>query len=164
MNKIIIFISLFVSIFLINFGSSTKAQIDDEKIEIAQIQANNFDMKQKIISKKLLPKQVPVPLSMEYSTVLNQIRLLEIYSGIRMDVQLEGVPDSQDISGHYENTQYKGIRGLKIKIVIDRFSKDTDMGGVLYDIHLLEKNTDFVISEIDKENNNLIAKGEVYGL
>ena len=77
---------------------------------------------------------------------------------------LKGAMDSQDISSHYVDTEYKGIRGLKIQIVVDKFSKETDMGAVLDDIHLLEKNTDFVSSEISKDNNNLIVKGEVYGL
>jgi hypothetical protein len=164
MNKIIIFISLVVSIALINFGSSTKAQIDDLKSQNAQLQTNNLDMYQKIKDKESLPKESPVPISTEYGVVLNQIRLLESYSGTSMNVQLEGTPDAQDISSHYEDTQYKGIRGLKIKIVVDKFSKETDMGAVLDDIHLLERNTDFSASEISKDNNNLIVKGEVYGL
>jgi hypothetical protein len=95
---------------------------------------------------------------------MNQIRLLESYSGTSMNVQLEATTDTQDISSHYEDTQYKGIRGLPIKIVVDKFSKETDMGAVLDDIHVLEKNTDFIASEISKDNNNLIVKGEVYGL
>ncbi len=164
MNKIIIFISIVASIVLINLGISVKAQVDDFKIENSRLQANNLDMKQKIKIKESLPKEVPVPLSTEYSVVLNQIRLLESYSGTSMNVQLEGAMDSQDISSHYEDTEYKGIRGLKIRIVVDKFSKETDMGAVLDDIHLLEKNTDFMASEISKDNNNLIVKGEVYGL
>ena len=164
MNKIIIFISLVVSIVLINFGMSTKAQMDELKSENAQLQANNLDMKQKIKDKEFLTKQAPVPISTEYSVVLNQIRLLESYSGTSMNVQLEGAMDTQDISSHYEDTEYKGIRGLKIQIVVDKFSKETDMGAVLDDIHLLEKNTDFMASEISKDNNNLIVKGEIYGL
>ena len=164
MNKIIIFISFIVSIVLINFGMSTKAQVDDLKIENAQLQANNLDMKQEIKDKESLPKQDPVPISTEYSVVMNQIRLLESYSGTSMNVQLEGTSDTEDITSHYVGTEYKGIRGLKIRIVVDKFSKETDMGAVLDDIHLLEKNTDFMASEISKDNNNLIVKGEVYGL
>jgi uncharacterized protein with HEPN domain len=95
---------------------------------------------------------------------MNQIRLLESASGTSMNVQLEGTMDTQDIANHYEDTPYKGIRGLRIRIVVDKFSKETDMGAVLDDIHLLEKNTDFMASEISKDNNNLIVKGEVYGL
>jgi len=164
MNKIIIFISLVVSVVLINFGMSTKAQVDDLKIKNSQLQASNLGMNRKIKIKQSLTKQVPVALSTEYSVVLNQIRLLESTSGTAMNVQLEGAMDTPDIASHYEDTQYKGIRGLKIRIVVDKFSKETDMGAVLDDIHLLEKNTDFMASEISKDNNNLIVKGEVYGL
>lgn len=164
MNKIVIFISLAGSVILINFGISTKAQVDGFKSTDLQLKADNLDMQRKIKDKESLPKQEPVALSTEYSAVLNQIRLLESYSGTNMNVQLEGTMDSQDISSHYEKTQYKSIRGLKIKIIVDKFSKETDMGAVLDDIHLLEKNTDFVASEISKDNNNLIVKGELYGL
>lgn len=164
MNKIIIFISFVVSIVLINLGMSTKAQVDELKNENVQLQANNFDRKLKIKDKESLPKKVPVPISTEYGVVMNQIRLLESTSGTNMNVQLEGTMDTQDISSHYEDTEYKGIRGLKIRIVVDKFSKETDMGAVLDDVHLLEKNTDFMASEISKDNNNLIVKGEVYGL
>jgi len=164
MNKIIIFISFVVFIVFINFGMSTKTQVDGLKSENERLRANNFDMEQKIKDKESLTKQAPVFLSTEYSVVMNQTRLLESYSGTNMNVQLEGAMDTQDISSHYEDTEYKGIRGLKIKIVVDKFSKGTDMGAVLDDIHLLEQNTDFMASEISKDNNNLIVKGEIYGL
>ena len=164
MNKIIIFISFVVSVVLINFGISAKARMDGLKSENSQLQADNLGMKEKIKDKESLPKRTPVPLSTAYSVVLNQIRLLESYSGTAMNVQLEGAMDAQDIASHYEDTQYKGIRGLKIRIVVDKFSKETDMGAVLDDIHILEKNTDFAASEISKDNNNLIVKGEVYGI
>jgi hypothetical protein len=164
MNKIIIFLSFVVSIVLINFGMSVRAQVDELKKEASQLQANNIDMQKEINYKGSLSKQVPVSISTEYSVVMNQIRLIESYSGTSMNVQLEGAMDTPDISSHYEDTQYQGIRGLKILIVVDKFSKETDMGAVLDDIYLLEKNTDFMASEISKDNNNLIVKGEVYGL
>ena len=52
MNKIIIFISIVVSIVLINLGRSIKAQGDNLKIENAQLQANNLNMKHKIKDKE----------------------------------------------------------------------------------------------------------------
>lgn len=164
MNKTIIFISFIISIVFINFGMSTKAQVDELRKENLQLQADNLDMGQNIKNKGSLPKQAPVAISTAYSVAMNQVRLLESLSGTSMNVQLEGAVDTQDISSHYEDTQYQGIRGLKILIVVDKFSKETDMGAVLDDIHLLEKNTDFMASEISKDNNNLIVKGEVYGL
>jgi len=164
MNKGIIFISLIVSIVLINLGISIKSQVDGLKSDRSKLENDNMDMERKIKIKGSLSKQPPILLSTEYIAVLNQIRLLESYSGTSMSVQLEGGMDMQDISNHYENTEYKGIRGLRIKILVDKFSKETDMGAVLDDIHLLEKNTDFMALEISKDNNNLIVKGEVYGI
>ena len=164
MNKIIILISFIVSIVLVNEGLSTKAQLDNLRDEEAGLQAANHDMKRSISGKESLPKRKPVSLSVEYGLVVDQVRKLESYSGINMNVQLEGLKDVDDISLEYVDTLYKGVRGLKIKIVVDKFSKQTDMGGVLDDIHLLERGTDFIVSQISKDNNNLIVKGEVYGL
>jgi hypothetical protein len=164
MNKIMIIISFIVSIVLINFGISTKLQVESLRSEDSQLEKDYFDMKQKIRDKRSLIKHTPIPLSKEYGLVMNQMRILESYSGTNMNIQLEGTKDTNDISDHYVDTQYKGVRGLKIKIVVDKFSKETDMGAVLDDIHLLEKNTDFTASEIAKDNNNLIVKGEIYGL
>lgn len=164
MNKIIILLSFVVSAVLINFGVSAKARIDDLRIKNAQYQADNIDMNRKIKIKESLPKQTPVVLLTAYHAVLNQIRWLESTSGTVMNVQLRGAMDTPDIAGHYEDTPYQGIRGLKIQIVVDKFSKETDMGAVLDDIHLLEKNTDFIASEISKDNNNLIVQGEIYGV
>ena len=164
MNKIIIFISIIVSFALLDFGITAKSQLDELKYGYSQLEGGNLELKSKIKVMESLPKHEPVPISREYSVVLNQIRLLESYGGTSMNVQLEASPDIQDISSHYEDTEYKGIRGLKIQIVVDKFSQETDMGAVLDDVHLLEKNTDFMATEISKNNNNLIVKGEVYGL
>src|ERR1039457_6126346 len=101
MNEIIIIISIMGTCVLINLGISTKARVDDLKIEDGQLQADNLNLKQAIKEKGSLPKQAPVPLSTEYSVVLNQIKLLESYSGTSMNVQLEGAMDAQDISSHY---------------------------------------------------------------
>jgi len=164
MNKIIIFISFVISVVLVDLGMSTKAQVDNLREESSQLAANNLDMKHKIREKEFLVKHEGVPLPTEYSLVLNQVRMLEGYSGTNMDVQLDGIKDAADITTQFEGTEYKGVRGLRIKIVVNKFSKETDMGAVLDDIHLLEKNTDFIASEISKDNNNLIVKGEIYGL
>jgi hypothetical protein len=164
MSKIIVVFSFFSAILSIHFGMSAKAQADDLRIQDAQLQVDNFNMEQKIKDKRSLVEHPPVPIATEYSVVLNQIRLLESGGGTRMNVQLEGVVDNQDVSTHYEDTIYRGIRGLNVQIVVNKFSTETDMGAVLDDIHLLEKNTDFVSTEIIKNDNNLIVKGEVYGL
>jgi len=164
MNKSIIFTSFVFSILFINFGLSAKAQIDSLRNENLQLEENNFDLSQQIQDKEFLTKRKPVLLSTAYVLVMNQIRLLESYSGTNMDVQLQNAREIKDIADQYVDTEYKGVRGLKIKIVVNKFSEETDMGAVLDDIHLLEKNTDFMASEIDKDNNNLIVKGEIYGL
>jgi hypothetical protein len=149
---------------LVNLGMSAKTQADNLRDEDSQLARNNLGMKQKIKNEESLVRREPVLLVAEYGLVMNQVRVLESYSGTNMNVQLEEAKDTNDISLHYVDTGYKGIKGLRIKIVIDKFAKETDMGAVLNDIHLLEKNTDFMVSEINKNNSNLIVKGEVYGL
>ena len=164
MNKIIIFVSFVISILFLHFGMSTKTEVDNLKDVNTQFEANNQDMKQKISEKETLLKRKGVLLPVEYGLFMNQVRMLEGFGGTNMDVELDGVKDAGDISTQFEDTEYKGVRGLKIKIVVNKFSKETDMGAVLDDIHLLEKNTDFMASEISKDSNNLIVKGEIYGL
>jgi hypothetical protein len=164
MNKIIVFISLALSLVLINLGTSTSVQVGELKRATLQLRADNLDMKAKIKEKESLAKQAPIALSKSYGLVLNQIKLLESLSATSMSVQLEGATDSQDISSRYEDTVYKAVKGLRIQIIVDKFSRQTDIGGILADIYLLEKNTDFKVSEIIMENNHLMVKGEVYGL
>jgi hypothetical protein len=128
------------------------------------LEEQNADMKEQIRYKQSLEKHPAIRLSTEYGLMMNEVRMLESYSGTSMNVQLEDAKNADDIANHYESTSYKGVRGLKIKIVIDKFSKETDMGAVLDDVHILEKSTDFLASTIAKDNNNLIVKGEIYGI
>ena len=164
MNKVFILASVVLSFVLINLGLSAKTHLEELRSEQAQLESNNLNMKQMVREKEPMPKQAPVPIAVEYGLVMNQIRILESYGGTGMRIQLDGVTDVQDISDHYVDTEYIGIKGLKIKMLIDKFSKETDMGAVLDDIHLLERNSDFMASEITNDNNNLIVKGEIYGL
>ncbi len=163
MNKGIIIISIVFFIVFIDMGISIKVKIDQLKGVNEQLRSINLDLGQKIKAKELMPKQKPRSLSWEYGFVLNQIRLLERYSGTTMNVVLDGTIGMEDVQGHYEETAYKGIKGLKIKIVVGKLSQGADMGVVLDDIHFLEKNTDLLVSEIIKDNDNLTVKGEVYG-
>lgn len=164
MNRIIIFTSVIIFLVLVNLGLSTKQNLDELKGYIYKLQVSNLDMEGRIKEKGCLPKLPSIRLSTEYRMVLNQIKLMDENSEISMNVQLEGGVDSQDVSCHFENTEYKGIRGLRIKIITNRFSKETDMSALLDEINLLEKNMDFVVSEISKNNDNLTVKGEVYGI
>lgn len=164
MNKIIIFISFIVSVISVNLGISAKVQVEGLKEEELNLQIANSDIEMKIKDKELLVKHEPILLLNAYELVINQVRTLEVYSGTNINVQLEANKDTEDISNHYINTEYRGIKGLKVKIVVDKFTKETDMGAILEDIHLLEKNTDFMASEISKDSNNLIVKGEIYGI
>lgn len=81
-----------------------------------------------------------------------------------MNLTIEKSADNDDIAHHYVDSQYRGIKKLPIVIQIDKFSSETDMGAVLNDVYHLEKETDFKATEINKEGNVLIVKGEVYGL
>ncbi|MDE2026951.1 MAG: hypothetical protein KGJ11_00240 [Candidatus Omnitrophica bacterium] len=164
MNKTAVFMSLTFSVVLGYFGMNTHAQVQYIKEGISQIEQKNDAMQQSLKDKVGIKRAAPVPLSKEYNLVMNQMRILEGYSGTSIDVQLDGIKDTSDIRSQFQNTEYKGVKGLMVKIVIDKYSKQTDMGAVLDDIYLLEKNTDFTTTQIIKDNNNLIVKGEIYGI
>ena len=164
MNKLVIFFVSIIAIYLVHMGIDTNTNIADMKMQISQIESSNQDMKEQIGEKQHLKKMKPIPLSDEYARFLNQVRVIEDYSGTSMNIELEDKTDVNDISQQFSLSEYKGVRELKLKIIIDKFSKETDMGAVLDDIHQLEKFTDFKATEINKDNNSLIVKGEVYGL
>ena len=105
-----------------------------------------------------------MPLSLAYALLMNKVRVFQDYNGINMTVLLENDKDTDDVSENYVDTPFKGVKALRIRIVIDKFLKETQMGTLLDDIRLLEKKTDFLITEISKDNNQLIVKGEVYGI
>jgi len=163
MNNTAIFVSLVLSVVLVYFGMNAQTQMQDLREGIIRIEEKNSQMQQNLKEKAGIKLEAPVSLLMEYDLVMNQVRILEGYSGTGMDVKLDGTKDTSDIASQFQNTQYKGVKGLKVKIVINKYSTDTDMGAVLDDIHLLEKNTDFTATQIIKDNNNLIVKGEIYG-
>ena len=164
MNRIILLVSVIASILFFHFGLSMRVQINTLRSDEAELQMKNLEMQKNIKDRKSLVKEPPVRMAVAYAFVLNQIKLLENFSGTSMNIELEGGMGSTDIASHYETTAYKGVKGLRIRMVVDKFSKETDMGAVLDDIHQLEKNTDFVSTQISKDNNNLIVKGEIYGI
>jgi len=164
MNKMIILAFTAVTMVLVNLGISEKQRTDELRKKGSQIEANNRDMKAKINERLPLVKHKPVLLSEEYALLVNEVKLLKSCRDVNMNVQLEYGKDAEDITDHYENTGYIGVRRLELEILVDHFTKETDMCGILDDIHLLEMNTDFIATQISKENNSLIIKGEVYGL
>ncbi len=164
MNKTIVFISIIAAVALVNLGAISKTQLNELRDENKRLYTRNLEMKLKIGKKEGLIKHRPVLLSEEYGLVIGRVRMLESYTGSSMNVELESVKDTNDISEHVVGTEYVGVKGLKIKIMVDKFSKEADTGAVLDGIYLLEQNTDFMASEIRRDNNNLIVKGEIYGI
>ena len=164
MNKIILFISLMIAAVLVNAGISTRIKTDDLRRKKTNLDADNRQMQAEIKDKESLVKREPVLLSKEYALLINQTKILESYSGTSMELGLEGLKDADDVADHYVDTSYRGIKGLKLCIMVDKFSKEADMGAVLDDIHSLEKNTDFLATQISQSSNNLIVKGELYGI
>ena len=90
--------------------------------------------------------------------------MFETYSGTRMNIVLTGTKENENIEDHYVDTEFRDVKGLPMTISVEKFSNETDMAEVLNDIYLLEKRTDFKVSEISTENNGLIVKGELYGI
>ena len=164
MNNVLIFTSLLISAVFANLGLDAQKHYNVIKTENSKLQRENQLIYQQIRDKKSLPKQAPVPISAAYGTVLNRLAILNSNSSAKMTVQLEAGTDTDDISTHFEGTVYNGIKGLRIKIVVDKFFQETDMGAVLDDIYLLEMDTDFLVSKITMDNNHLIVKGEIYGI
>jgi hypothetical protein len=164
MNKIIIPICVVVSIFFINVGLSINEQIDGLYKQSKDLLIQNNHIEVEISNRRLLTQKPPVAISKSFSLVINEIRYLESNSGTVMNLSIEKSQDNEDISNHYIDSQYRGIKKLPVMLQVDKFSSETDMGAVLNDIYQLEMGTDFKASEINKEGNALFVKGDVYGL
>jgi len=164
MNRIIFFTSLIVSLGLVNLGMSTRSQVEDIKRESSQLRAMNLEIKDEINEKRYWVKHEPVFLSIEFDLFLRKARYLEGYYGMNLKIQPEANKDVDDVSDLYVDTEFKGVKGLKVRIQIDDISKGADLETVLDGIHSLEKSTDYMTSEICKVNDTLIVKGEVYGI
>jgi len=164
MNKVIISASIVVSMFFINVGLSINNKVNDLLKQKEDILIQNNHMGGEILESQLLPQRPPVFISKAFSLVINEIRYLEENSGTIMNLTIEKSADNDDIAHHYVDSRYRGIKKLPVVIQIDKFSSQTDMGAVLNDVYQLEEETDFKATEINKEGNVLIVKGEVYGL
>ena len=164
MNKVIISSCIVVSMFFINVGLSINKKVNDLFKQKENILIQNNHIGVEILESQLLPQRPPVFISKAFSLVINEIRYLEENSGTIMNLTIEKSANNDDIAHHYVDSQYRGIKKLPVVIQIDKFSSETDMGAVLNDVYHLEKETDFKATEINKEGNVLIVKGEVYGL
>jgi hypothetical protein len=164
MNKIFILICIVVSVFFANAGLSINSQVDGISKQSQDILIQNNHMEVEISNRLLLTQKPAVAISKAFSLVVNEIRFLEEYSGTAMNLMIEKSQDNEDIAKHYIDSQYRGIKKLPVLIQVDKFSNETDMGAVLNDIYQLEAETDFKVTEINKEGNTLIVKGDVYGL
>lgn len=163
MNRIIIVICIVVSLFLINIGLSINSHIDGLTKKTRDIQIQNNLIKEEILNRQILPQRPPMLISNAFSIVINEIYYLEEFSGTAMKLIIEKSNDNEDITKHYINSEYRGIKKLPVLLRIDKFSNETDMGEVLNDIYQLEVMTDFKVNEIIKEGNTLNVKGDVYG-
>ena len=164
MNKIMILICIVVSIFFANVGVSINAQVDSLSKQIEDVLIQNNHIEVEISNRQQLTQRPPVVISKALNLVINETRYLEEFSGTAMNIIIEKSADNEDVSKHYIDSQYRGIKKLPIVLQVDKFSNETDMGAVLNDIYQLEIETDFKVTEINKDGNTLIVKGDVYGL
>ena len=164
MNKMIIVIAGITAFFLINSGFSLRSQIKGAKEQKDGIMSENLVMEEELGHKQGFRKNVPKTMSNAFSCFVNETKMFETYSGTRMNIVLTGTKENEDIEDHYVGTEFRHVKGLPISISVEKYSNESDMIGVLNDICLLEKRTDFKVSEISTDNNCLIVKGELYGV
>jgi hypothetical protein len=164
MNKAFLFIALSVSGLFVYLALGEAQKVIHLKKELARLKANNTAIQQKIRARGSLTKLPPIPMPEAYRFFLNQIRLIENYSGAKMDVQLEEGKPLEIISTHYKDAPYKDVKALRIKMLVNRVPEEEGIGMILDDMHLLEKNTDFMVMEVNRESHALTVKGELYGV
>ena len=111
MNNPAIFVSLILSVVLVYFGMNAGSQGQDIREGISLIEEKNNQMQQSLKEKAGIKRLAPVSLSMEYNLVMNQVRMLEGYSGTSMDVQLDGTKDTRT------SVHSSKIRNIKVSRV-----------------------------------------------
>jgi len=164
MNALMVFLALLVSLFLGFRGLCMNTEVNDLARQMENIQAQNTQKKQTIVQKQLLTPRRAQAMSKAFSLLVNDIRYLENNSGTTMNLTVDKSNDSDDVNSHCVDSPYRGVKKLPITLQVNKFSSETDMGEVLNDIYQLEIDTDFKATEINKEGDTLIVKGDVYGI
>jgi len=157
-------IAVLITAFLVNSGLGLRAQKMDIKQQKNHVLFENSVLSGELDQKQQFKKNRPKTISSAFALFVNETKMFETYSGTRMGIVLTGNQENENIEERYVDTPFRGVKGLSLTIRVEKFSNETDMAGVLNDIYLLENRTDFNVSEISTENNDLIVKGELYGI
>ncbi len=164
MNKMIIGVSVAIGIFLINSGLMLHRQTIQADAQKNMLLTENLVLSHEIKQEQSFKKNEPKTISQSFTIFVNETKMFETYSGTRMNIVLEGAKENENLEDHLVATAFRGVKALPLNIRVEKFSNETDMGEVLNDIFLLERRTDFKVSEISTEDNTLLAKGELYGI
>ena len=121
-------------------------------------------MKEELSLKEKYTKTSPNKINDAYSLLLNQKRMLESYSGTKMDLSFSTKGEKDSLENQFTDSSFRKVRILPIVMTINKYSKESDMISVLSDIYTLEVQTDLKVRSISKENNGLVVKGELYGI
>jgi hypothetical protein len=163
MNKIMIIGSIILCAFFIHLGISLNANSVTKKDKYVVLVKGNEFLKKEISFKESLKKSSPVSINESFNVLVNQMRILESYSGTKMNL-LTLKDQKQSLESRFQDSIFKKVRMFPVSIQIEKYSNETDLTSVLNDIYILEKQTDFKVMEISMENNSLSLKGELYGI
>ena len=164
MNKYTIFIAFVITVFFLHSAFALRSQTMDTKKQKDNMLSENLALSNELGLKEGFKRDGPKAISMAFALFVNETKMFETYSGTQMKIVFNGTKENENIEDHYVETEFRRVKGLPLTISVEKFSNETDMAGVLNDIYLLEKRTDFKVSEISTENNVLIVKGELYGI
>ncbi len=164
MRKLLVLISLIVAASLFHLGISAHGQAMAMRADKLALEDNNALKTQEIEYKRSLKQTKPLEMSKAFNFLVNQMGFLETYTGTTMDIVFSQGKDRDSLENYYKKTEFRGVNGLPLIISINKFSKETEVGSVLNAVYLLEKRTDFKVTEISKEDANLTVKGELYGI
>ena len=163
MKRTMILMACVIAAFLIQSVVTLKARTMDISKQRDWILLENSFLSDELKRKQGFKINEPKTISDAFSLFINEAKMFETYSGTRINVIMNTLRENEEIEDHYVSTPFRSVKGLPLTISVEKFSNVTDMAGVLNDIYLLEKHTDFKVTEISTENNDLIVKGELYG-
>ena len=164
MNKMMLIVSVIISIPLFNFGilfNGRATMLNEQKKQIYQ---ENNEMTQELKQKEQFVKKPPFGINKAFNLLINLMRMLENYGGTKMELSFITKGEKGNLEDYFTDSTFRNVKVLPILLKINKLSKENDMVSVLNDIYVLEKRADFKVNEITYENDVLEVRGELYGI
>ena len=164
MNKTVLVCSAVIMVIFFNLGLSlrnrTQVMIEQKQALVKETSILQVELREK----ERLPKKKPKALADAFTKVINEMNSMSTYSGLNMAFVFPPVKDQNNIESLYKSTVFRGIKGLPLDIKILKVGAMADVGSAMSAVYLLERQTDFKVTEVSQDSQEIRVKGMLYGI